>query len=364
MPMKVPQTEVPIEFRRKALEHLESVRETEMAPAGTETAEIVGDVCPIYRPDVEGVAYWEFEVALAGAPASGMLATSAAAARGELLENAKASAADRSVVEDRGLEGRGFIMVATGEHDFPVPHWSLQRPPVSRQLEVEAEDGGESIARIYKLDALAYVAESEAGNPVGRSGQTPVPVEGLGHDLGRQAGAISSLTAKPTRDVGDEGGRAIKHTASRSGPKPPELRASDPERWSTLKERYADAFGPFLDVLRRRAAKPWKVDKLVAEFGEGVIAGEQLAVALLHQEAAVEVTGEGAGLVDLELDETRGRKPRLRVHARRSPRERETDFELRIRYGNGEEETLRYFITSRDTPSNVRSERRLQGDPE
>src|SRR5688572_29610475 len=119
MPMRVPQTEVPIEFRRKALEHIESVRDTEMAPAGTELAEVVCDVCPIYRAEVEEVSYWEFEVALAGASASGMLATSAAAARGELLESVRASAADRAVVEDRDVKGRGFINVATGEHDFP-----------------------------------------------------------------------------------------------------------------------------------------------------------------------------------------------------------------------------------------------------
>lgn len=358
--MRVPLADVPIEFRRKAVNHLESIRGTPMAPPGTEAAEIVGEACPIYRPDIDDVAYWEFEVAVAGEAGSRLFATSAAVGHPELLDTIREGAGSRSE-GDLGGEESGFIIVSTGEHDFPVPHWSLQRPPVSRQLEAEA---GTTVARVYKLDALAYIGENEAGEEVARSGQTPALLEGLGHDLGRRAGEISSLTAKPSREADDEKARGIKHSVKRSGPKPPEIRASDPEQWPELKKRYADSFGPLLDVLRRNAEQPWEVDRLVAEFGEGVVAGEPLAIGLLQREAAVEVTGEGAGLVDVELDEKRGHRPRVRVRARRSPHGRETDFEVRIKYGNGEEESLRYFIVSRDTPSNVRADRRLRGEPE
>jgi len=361
--MRVPLAEVPIEFRRKAVNHLESIRGTPMAPPGTEAAEIVSDACPIYRPDIDDVAYWEFEVAVAGEAGSGVLATSAALGHPEMLNSIREAARYNSESE-AGAEERGFIIVSTGEHDFPVPHWSLQRPPVSRQLEMDAGTAGAAIARVYKLDALAYIGENDAGEEVARSGQTPALLEGLGHDLGRRAGEISSLTAKPSRGADDEKPRGIKHTVTGSGPKPPEVRASDPQQWPELKKRYADSFGPLLDVLRRKAEEPWEVDKLAAEFGEGVVAGEPLTIGLLQHEAAVEVTGEGAGLVDVELDEKRGHKPRVRVRARRSQHGRETDFEVRIKYGNGEEESLRYFIVSRDTPSNVRAERRLRGEPE
>lgn len=336
-----------------------------MAPPGTELAELADTACPIFRPDVDGVAYWEFEVGLEGEAGPTVLATSAARGRPELVNGLREPSA-REPGGDAGVAGaRGFIMVSTGEHDFPIPHWSLQRPPISRQLEAEAGEAAATIARIYKLDALAYIAENEVGEEVARSGQTPAPIEGLGHDLGRRAGEISSFTAKPERaDDDDNKARDVKHSVSSSGPKPPDLQARDPERWPELKERYADAFGPFLDTLRRRAEGPWKIDRLVAEFGEGVMAGEPRAVGLLHHEAAVEVTGEGSGLVSVDLDEKPGRKPRMRVRAQPSPRRRETDFQVRIKYGNGEEETLRYFIVSRDIPSNVRAEGRLRGELE
>jgi hypothetical protein len=94
------------------------------------------------------------------------------------------------------------------------------------------------------------------------------------------------------------------------------------------------------------------------------MADEPLAIGLLHQEAAIEVTGEGSDLVSVDLDDKPGRKPRMRVRAKPSPRGRETDFQVRIKYGNGEEETLSYFVVSRDVPSNVRAERRKLGEPE
>lgn len=361
--MRVPLAEVPIELRRKAVNHLESLRGTPMAPPGTAGAEIVGEACPIYRPDLGDVAYWEFEVAVAGEAGSGMLATRAALGHPEMLKSIREEVQNKSEGELRAEE-RGFIIVSTGEHDFPVPHWSLQRPPVSRQLEMDADEAGATIARIYKLDALAYIGENEAGEEVARSGQTPALLEGLGHDLGRRAGEISSLTAKPSRGGDDAKPRGIKHSVARTGAKAPEVRASEPEEWPALKKRYADSFGPLLDALRRKAEQPWHVDKLVAEFGEGVVAGEPLAIGLLQREAVVEVTGEGAAFVDVELDEKRGRKPRVRVRAHRSPHSRETEFEVRIKYGNGEEESLRYFIVSRDTPSNVRAEQPQRGEAE
>jgi hypothetical protein len=361
--MRVPETSVPIEFRRRAVQHLESVVDTPMAPSGSQGADIRDEVCPIYRPDLPDVAYWEFEVDVDGRPGPHVLVTSAATATPDLTEELRGSASAGGEPAAGAPERGGFIIVSTGEHDFPVPHWSLQRLAVSRQLEMEARDKGATIARIYKIDALAYVGEDEAGEEVARTGELPLPREGLGHDLERHAGEISSLTAKPGR-VADEGNpRAIKHSVERTGPKPPDIRAADPEAWPRFKERYADSFGPFLDVLRGRAQEPWRINKLVAEFGEGVLAGDTIPLGLLRREAVVEVTGEGAAFVETELEERPGQRPRLHVKTKRSPHGRETDFEVRVRYADGEEETLRYFIVSRDTPSNERAPREPGGGP-
>jgi hypothetical protein len=358
--VRAAQRDVPIEWRRKAAQHLESVRGTPMAPPGSEAAEIVGDACPIYRPDIDAVAYWEFEVSVHGGPRGGeILTTSAALATQGLadeLEGGLREREDAAAADDDGAgpqeQGRGFVIVATGDHDFPIPHWSLQRPPVSRQLEREAGSG--RIARVWKLDALAYVAEDERGEIVARCGQTPVPVEAAGGEGGQRAGQMGSLVATPDRSGADGDGKTTRHSVRRSGPKEPQVRLADPREWAQLKRRYADAFGPALAELRRRARGPWEVDEHARRHGEGVLVGEPFSIGLLHREAAVEVTGEGAALVDLQLEEKAGRGPRVRGKARPSPRGREVEFAVHIRYPGGEAETLRYFLVSRDTPSNMR----------
>jgi hypothetical protein len=59
--VRVPQTEVPVEFRPRALPHLELIRET---PMGPDAPSSLRKSARIYRPDVDRVAYWEFEVLL------------------------------------------------------------------------------------------------------------------------------------------------------------------------------------------------------------------------------------------------------------------------------------------------------------
>ncbi len=63
--MDVPLAEVPLEFRRLAAQHLESLRDTE-AMAGLRHARLGPVAVPVYRPDVQGVAYYEFHVVAPG----------------------------------------------------------------------------------------------------------------------------------------------------------------------------------------------------------------------------------------------------------------------------------------------------------
>ena len=355
--MRVPQSEVSIELRRLAAEHLESIRGIEMGE-GADLAQIVGEVCPLFRPDLEEVAYWEFEVDLDPSDGKSVITSSALSAQtfSEQSESMFPAVGERP---KNGLEGTGFIIVATGEHDVPVPHWSLQKAPPSRELEAKGRETGKRIARIYRLDALAYLAEDESGQEVARSGQIPVPVEGLGHDLGRRAGEISSMTAKPQREVDDKEVDKVKHTVERSGPKSPDVRLMDPGEWPELKRGYADSFGPFLDVVRKRAQEPWRIQKLIRKFGEGVLEDEPLTVALLDPHAAVSVSGEGASMIDIA--EAPSRRA-VRLRARKGRRKKEADFNVHIRYGTGEEETLSFFVVSKDTPSNRRGEGALGGE--
>ena len=59
--MRIPITKVPLELRRKAAQHLENVRDTEMG-IGAKRAKLAEQVCPMYRPDRVEIAYYEFEV--------------------------------------------------------------------------------------------------------------------------------------------------------------------------------------------------------------------------------------------------------------------------------------------------------------
>ena len=64
--MRVSIKEVSLEVRRLAAQHLKSQRGTEIM-RGIETARLDEQVVPVYRPDIDDVAYWEFSVVAGGA---------------------------------------------------------------------------------------------------------------------------------------------------------------------------------------------------------------------------------------------------------------------------------------------------------
>src|SRR5947207_3114985 len=105
--MRVKRDEVPLEIRRRAARHLEAIRGTEMARGGA-NAQLGEEACPVYRPDVKGVAYWEVEIA-------GVRSVSRHNRNG-----------------GPGRAKSGFMILSAGPHDVPVPHWSLELEPPSR----------------------------------------------------------------------------------------------------------------------------------------------------------------------------------------------------------------------------------------
>ena len=224
--MSIELAKVPLPIRRKAAQHLESIRGTPMAP-NARNAHLSDEVWPVYRPDLEEVAYYEFGVELGSGPRR--LVTSPAELS-ELLAaerktvTARSRRTEASLKERAGASrsvSRGFIVVSTGPHDFPIPHWSLDRAPVSAQLEASAEKGG-AIERIYRLDALAYVAEFE-GRHAGRTGR---PAAGAGGRAASRPAAVRcrALDARGNADRRSEdrrsgGGRRTPGQAN-GGPGP------------------------------------------------------------------------------------------------------------------------------------------------
>jgi hypothetical protein len=357
--MAIDQSKVPTAIRRRAAQHLESIRGTPMAP-GADGARLGRDVWPIYRPDLDEVAYYEFSIEL-GRRAR-RLATSAAGLT-ELLASREPSrsrsgrATSATVIDRPDLaRDRGFIVASAAEHDFPIPHWSLDRPPVSAQLAASAEGGSAAIDRITKVDSLSYVGESKDGSLVARVGQLPALLDGLPHDLARIDAGNGTLTAQPTTEIrSDDKAEGVEHEEKREAEKPPELKPLEVDDWGAFRDRFADAFGPYLDDLRRQAAGAWQIEALIDEFGEGIHAGRTHRVALLEPEAVVELGGEGASLVKAHIDETAGSTALVIDVPEDIEIDQETDVEVVISYQDGASERLRFFLVSTRTPSNRRT---------
>jgi hypothetical protein len=358
--MALDQAKVPTAIRRRAAQHLESIRGTPMAPSA-EGATLGPEVWPIYRPDLEEIAYYEFTIELASG--AGRLATSAAglsalleAERSSARVKPKRASAGATARRPQSNGGLGFVVAASGPHDFPIPHWSLERPPISAQLATDAEQGARGIERITKLDSLAYVAESKDGSLLAQVGQLPALLAGLPHDLSRADGGISTLVAEPAGSVpNDDRAEGVEHRVKREGGEPPDLKPVEVEGWQGLRERYADSFGPYLDELRRRAAPAWEIEALIEEFGEGIHVGQTHRVALLHPDAVVDVGGAGSSLVKAYIDE-RGASAALVIEVPEGTEiDQEADLEVDIRYADGVAERLRFFVVSARTPSNRRT---------
>lgn len=361
--MRMSMKDVPLPVRRLAAQHLESLRGTELMN-GMEDARLADTVVPIHRPDIDGVAYFEFAV-MSGRGGTALRLATRGLAKGA---DCGCGGKDTPAGPGTGAAARGFIIVTNGRHDLPIPHWSLDQAPPSvavmqRQEGIcpkEDETGAEP-AQFYRLDALAYAAEDANGRLVGQLGQIPSLIVGLPHRLERYAGAISSAIALPFGEQRtDEGAENARHEVKTSGPDAPQLTTAEPDGWADFKTRYADAFGPMLDHLRDRAARVWEIEEAVARFGEGILAGTTHRVALLD-EAKLEIMGEGARHVRASVEETPGGAPVLVLTASPLSLPHELDLQVAASYADGTKEMLRFFVVSRDVPSNTKADRSRDG---
>ena len=342
--MSISLRQVPLALRRRAAQHLESLRGSELGRRAEGLT--FGDTAwPLYRPDVDGIAYYELALVHAGVQPPPILTT-----RAWPMDRPPEIVAARPV--PRSSASSGFVIVSTGPHDSPIPHWSLERPAPSQQL--REAGGGHDPGRIYKLDALSYIGEDSAGAASARIGPAPVLPEGLPHDLTKLRGRISSLIASPPSPIDDDSkATGIEHRVERREPTEP-IALAKVEDWKEYRTRYADAFGPALDAHRRAVAAAWETEKALEEFGEGIHPGEPHTVALLDPGAALELSGAGASFVEVRVLEGPSRTA-VELRAKALPKPGELDFQLHITHASGEAENLRFFVVSRDSPSNSRT---------
>ncbi|MFN3200436.1 MAG: hypothetical protein ACE366_18705 [Bradymonadia bacterium] len=241
-----------------------------------------------FRPDVEGPAYYEFEVLREGEPS-------------------------------------GFVLVSTGRHDHPVAHWSAEGEAMGRQLTARAEG---AITRLYKLDVLSYAAEGVEGEVVAQLGNLPQRQYGLDHDS--EANLVHHRAEPVASDPDAEDG--VRFELTSEGEDPQSLVIEPFERFEDLKAEYAEMFAAPLEALRDNAAHEWEVEDLVADYGEGVKAGEVFVVPLVDG-AEYEIDGPGLDVVQVEEVEGPGGR-RLDITLVELTEE-ELDIEIMIHHNQG-----------------------------
>lgn len=338
---------VPSVIRRRVAQHSENLQASGLGQASNRLA-LADQVWPLFRPDVEGVAYYEFTLSAASRGTGQRLAT-----RGWTSASVEVERMDAALEKRPDVVNNGFVVASAGEHDVPIPHFSFDRLAPSARLAQERKGDGR-FARIYRLDALAYVAEDEAGELLARIGQLPpLPID-VAVGAGERGRWLGSVVAAPTRAIDDDARAAdTEHVVRRSGTKD-QLRFAQIDNWKEYRQVYGRHLGPLLEAHRRRAAPAWQTQHRLEEFGEGIFAGQSLRVALLEPQAAIRVTGRGAGYVDASLLE-RGGSSAVELRTTYPSEKHEVDFRLQISYASGEREDLPFFIVASDAPSNAKA---------
>lgn len=134
--LAVPLSELDPAVLAVAEAHLRVVAHEMQAADSWDGAELYPLALPMHRPDIAGPAYYELKVVRDGQDA-------------------------------------GFIVVATGEHDNPLPEFNTRGITPGERL---AERATESVAMFYRLDAFLTIAENEAGDvTAATSEKLPVP---------------------------------------------------------------------------------------------------------------------------------------------------------------------------------------------
>ncbi|WP_372728835.1 hypothetical protein [Nocardioides sp.] len=316
--MRVPFEEVPLDVRRRAARAVATLVGDKLSPTRLRKAEPrFGEATPVYRPDLRDIAYWEIEIA----------GLSTALPRPE---------------GDTGRAEQGFILVSTGAHDVPVPHFSLDLAPPSRQLD---ELG--SIHRVLKLDALCYAGVDRRGKLIGHIGSMPPKLAGVPRSLPRQLPAGHATSVATAERGTEDGEKAEGQRIKRSREKRP-IKLTEWRSWEELTKGYADTYRLHLSALAERAARQWETEELTDTYGEGIHSGTTHTVWLL-EEGEFSLEGAGAELVRAELI-AEPLPPKLVLKPRADVSVEDTNVEVHLRYANGEE-VLRYFIVPDQAPS-------------
>ena len=304
-------TDLPPDVHRRAAQHLEEMRLSEMAP-GWERAVLGADVRVLYRPDdLQNPAYYEVAV---------------------ILPTANNTPA-------------GFIILAANQNDFPIAHWNNTGEPPTHILESESD----GTARVfYKLDTLSYLAEDRGGNIAATLGQLPPKIEGIQMAWLDQEQELGEAAWVPDKDTPeDEEKSAISGTLLISGTvlPPTELQITAWESWDALKAGYVGSYGVFLEQQRREASELWRGEQADLEYGIVLLKEEVFDLVMLWPEPTVVLDGPGHFyIITQTVSQGSGLPEFFRITVADNVPLGSTPFTATVTYGNGVQETVRFQI--------------------
>jgi hypothetical protein len=301
---QMPLTKVPLDAYRRAAQLVEEMRGSEMAP-GWESAKLKEISVPFYRPDIEGVAYYEFQV-----------------------------------------EPTGFIIVSATNKDFPIPHWSSTDESISSQLSREAEKSGKSAAKYYKLDSLSYAVEDANGELAGSIGDMPSRIMGMDPAWLKAENFQANEAFLPVLEgVTDDNITDAEREAKISGQESSPVEFSGWDSWNDLKAGYIESYGVFLQAMNRDAAKDWDLETMAKKSGEGMVPGDKYDLVLLYTDAKYEVMGDGKEFASVNLKERKDLPSILEIIASAAPPSGQAELDVKITYPTENlQEDLKFMI--------------------
>ena len=309
-----PAQDVPQDVLRRATEFLEELRGSDLAPEWKD-ARINPEIRILYRPDIQGPAYYECTVEKPG---------------------------------DQGFVPAGYIQLAAGDYDYPIVNWDITGMSTSQEL-AELAPLGATLTEIYRLDPLSYASEYEELTKIGVT-VVATDVVNLG-DLPNRIEGLDAIPEEPfelvTQGIDSDG------TETYEGPAELPLLEQNPwDSWQALKDGYGQEYAPLLKSLKQRASNQWELEKNLSEYGETLIKGDVRTVYGLaaHTLSAIEVSGAGAdaqylqqekisdnstltGIILTVLDEPQDLKTLLPI-------------DVTLEYTSGMTETLKYAIAN------------------
>lgn len=296
------EAQLPQALERRAADILE--RQCFESEGDWQDARLTGEVTPLYRPDMDEPAFYEFKVA-----------------------------------------PQGFMILATGEHDFPLTMMSQAgERSISEKLTEQAD--GREIGKIFYLDALAFAAESPDGELIATVGDQPQRL------IRNEPGSVmmpESVESFLVAGGGDD--EMPAEVVTEEGPLvevPYEIVAWD--SWQQLKDNYRETYAELLEQKREAAAYDWETENLAVDFGEGIPLGSTFLVPLLSDEADFHVEGEGAQFAEVTRLQRAGLADVIAIQPFEAVAG--ADLTLQLFYADREPETQTFFFVNSGSGKN------------